>query len=147
VRIPADLQVGFEEIDGQHGAILAALEEAQRALPARDLPALRAALAGLGDLLVAHFAAEEAFMAESLYPDRTRHKAAHDLFMQDLAQLVREVEGGGLGEQVSQWVNTRLPEWMKFHIRVNDLPLGRFLAARRFRPRPGSAAGAKPRVS
>jgi hypothetical protein len=35
---------------------------------------------------------------------------------------------------VLQWITARVPEWIKFHIQVNDLPLGRFLASRRFRP-------------
>jgi hemerythrin len=147
VHLPAELLVGFEEMDRQHRGIFDALEQARRASLSRDLPSLRAAVAALGDLLVAHFAAEEAFMAESLYPDRARHKAAHDLFMQDFAQLGHELEARGLGDLASSWVNTRLPEWVKFHIRVNDEPLGRFLAARRFRPRSASAAAPKPQCS
>ena len=147
MHLPAELSVGFEELDRQHGVVLEALEAACRSSLERNLPALRAAAAALGDALVAHFAAEEAFMEESLYPDRARHKAAHDLFMQDFAQLGRELQGAVLTDHAARWVNTRVPEWVKFHIRVNDEPLGRFLAARRFRPRAPAAAAPKSQAS
>lgn len=139
MRIPQELTLGFEEMDRQHRALFAAMETAQAAAVVGDLPGTRAAVAVLGDALVWHFASEEAFMAESLYPDRARHKAAHDLFMQDFAQLGRELQGG-LSDLVVQWIGTRVEEWVKFHIRVNDAPLAEFLSARRYRPRPAAAA-------
>lgn len=141
-RIPAEALVGFDEIDGQHRAIFEAMEAARAAAASGDRGATAAAVATLGDVLLAHFAAEEARMAESLYPDRARHKAAHDLFMQDFAQLGRELEGG-LSEAAVQWIATRVPEWVKFHIRVNDAPLGTYLASRRDRPAAGGARNAK----
>ncbi len=146
-RLPVEYAVGFEEMDQQHRAILGALGQAAQAAAARDLPAARQVLAGLGDALVAHFAAEEAFMAESRYPDRARHKAAHDLFMQDFAQLGRELSQTGLSDAVVQWITTRVPEWVKFHIRVNDEPLARYLTSKRFRPRPAGASALKPGAS
>ena len=146
VRLPPEMAVGFEEIDAQHRGLLEAMDAARAAAAGGDLLATRAAVAALGDVLLSHFAAEEAFMAESLYPDRSRHKAAHDLFMQDFAQLGRELEAG-LSELAAQWVETRVPEWVKFHIRVNDLPLGRYLASKHFRPAPRGARAAKPSAS
>jgi len=32
------------------------------------------------------------------------------------------------------WVTRRIPEWLKFHISVNDYPLGLYLARRRTLP-------------
>jgi hemerythrin len=143
---PRELVVGFEAIDDQHRELLERLEAAGIAAATGDAGATRTALALVGDVLVAHFAAEEVFMAESLYPDRARHKAAHDLFLQDFAQLSRELEGG-LSDAVLHGIATRVPEWIKFHIRVNDVPLAEYLAARRFRPRPAQTRTVKPQAS
>jgi hemerythrin len=145
-RIPSELSVGFEEIDAQHRGLFEAMDAARRAADTGDLAATRSAVCALGDVLMAHFAAEEGFMAQSLYPDRARHKAAHDLFMQDFAQLNRELETG-LTELAAQWIATRVPEWVKFHIRVNDSALGEFLSSKRFRPSARGASLAKPQAS
>lgn len=146
MRMPPELVLGYEEIDTQHRGILEAMERAAAAARAGDLPGTRAAVAALGDVLVGHFSAEEGFMAESLFPDRGRHKAAHDLFMQDFAQLGRELSGG-LSDLVVQWVATRVPEWVKFHIRVNDSALATYLSSKRYRPAAYSVRSAKPQAS
>jgi hemerythrin-like metal-binding protein len=145
-RLPPELTLGFAEFDQQHRGLLEAVEAARAAALSGDASAARAAVASLGDALVAHFATEEGFMQESLYPDRARHKAAHDIFMQDFAQLGREMEGG-VGDQVAQWIGTRVAEWVKFHIRVNDAPLAEYLSSRRFRPRAGAPRAVKPQAS
>jgi hemerythrin len=133
-KLTSELMSGFEEIDGQHRMLFQRLDGVLEAVKSDDLAATKQTFQGLGDYLIAHFAAEESFMAAASYPERSRHKAAHDLFMQDFAQLARELEATGLSVPVLQWITARVPEWIKFHIQVNDLPLGRFLASRRFRP-------------
>lgn len=129
--------MGFEELDGQHRLLLQDVAAAREALE-RGLDALKVALAKLGDSYVSHFSSEEALMEESAYPERTKHKGAHDLFMQDFAQLGREVETFGLTPLVQHWVSKRLADWTHFHIQVNDAPLGRYLASRRLRAQPGA---------
>ena len=134
LKLTSELVSGFEEIDGQHRVLFQRLDCVLEAVKSDDLAATKQAFQGLSDYLIAHFAAEESFMAAARYPDRSRHKSAHDLFMQDFAQLARELEATGLSVPVLQWITARVPEWIRFHIQVNDLPLGRFLASRRFRP-------------
>lgn len=147
VRLAPELTLGFEEIDTQHRGILEAMDRAAESARAGNLAATRSAVATLGDQLVAHFSAEEGFMAESLFPDRGRHKAAHDLFMQDFAQLGRVLAGEGLSDLVVQWVATRVPEWVKFHIRVNDSALAAYLSSKRYRPAARPSRAAKPQAS
>jgi hemerythrin-like metal-binding protein len=120
----------------QHRILLERIDEATSAAKADDLARTRQALSSLGDYLVSHFQAEESMMADSAYPERVRHKSAHDLFLQDFAQLGQELEVAGLCPPVLSWVSSRVPEWLKFHIQVNDLPLGRYLMNRRYRPAP-----------
>ena len=146
-RLPPELSVGFEEIDGQHRQLLRHVEVATEAVASDDLSRVRVALSELGDYLVAHFADEEAFMAQASYPERARHKAAHDIFLQDFLQLGQELETSGLTPLVRQWIVARVPEWIRFHVHVNDIPLGHFLTSRKFRPEAAGAAFAKPRAS
>ena len=146
VRLSTELTVGFEEIDRQHRRLIESMDSASAAARTGDLAAVRAAVAALGDELVTHFSSEEGFMAETLYPDRARHKAAHDLFLQDFAQLGKELDAG-LSELAVHWLTVRVPEWVKFHIGVNDAPLGQYLTARQFRPEQPRPPAAKPRPS
>jgi len=138
-RHAAGFEVGFEEMDAQHGHIFDRMEALTAALHADDGAAARAAIVALRDSLATHFAFEESVMEAAKYPERGRHKAAHDLFMQDFAQLTRDMEATGLSVPVIETFTSRIPEWVKFHIQVNDAPLGRFLAGARSRP------GAEPR--
>jgi hemerythrin len=147
IRLTPDLFVGYEDIDGQHRTLFQRLDAAIEAVEADDAAAAHAAMTKLGDYLMAHFGAEESFMNAAHYPERGRHKSAHDLFMQDFMQLGQELKAAGLSVPVVQWVTLRVPEWLKFHIQVNDVPLGRFLASKRFRPETESARVDKPRVS
>ena len=132
-RLAPELASGFEDIDGQHGVLFQRLDVALQAVQTDNLAATKHALQGLGDYLLAHFAEEEKIMASAAYPERGRHKSAHDLFMQDFVQLTRELDVTGLSVPVVEWIQTRVPEWLKFHIQVNDVPLGHFLAARRLK--------------
>ncbi len=144
-RLPTPLLVGFEEIAAQHRILLDHLDAAIAAAKADDSLTARKAVASLGDYLMAHFASEESLMAAASYPERGRHKAAHDLFMQDFAQLCRELELTGLSVPVVDWIASRVPEWVKFHIQVNDVPLGRYLASRQNRAEVEPLSSRKPR--
>jgi hemerythrin len=145
-RLASELTSGYEEIDGQHRALLQRVEVVVAAAQSDDLARTRGALTALGDYLLSHFQAEESLMEESGYPERARHKTAHDLFMQDFAQLGKELGEAGLSPPVLTWIAIRLPEWLKFHVQVNDLPLGRYLTSRRFPPAAPARAD-KPRAS
>jgi hemerythrin len=144
-RLPAELVVGFEDIDEQHRTLFQRLDAAIQAAVADDSAGARAAMSALGDNLAAHFNAEESFMTATLYPERGRHKAAHDLFMQDFAALNEEMRLSGLSVPVVQWIRSRLREWVSFHIQVNDAPLARYLASKRFRPQAQATQGGKAR--
>ena len=146
-RLTPELIAGYEEIDGQHRILFERLEAAVNAVQADDAASAHDAMTKLGDYLMAHFAAEESFMNSAHYPERGRHKSAHDLFMQDFVQLGEELKSGGLSVPFVQWITMRVPEWLKFHIQVNDVPLGRFLASKRFRPEAAAPRVDKPRAS
>jgi len=136
-----ELFVGWDEIDAQHKEILVRLADLHGRVEQGDEFGAQAALEALADTMVLHFATEQDLMDRSSYPDRAAHKGAHDLFLHDLHALSTELEEVGLTEQVRDWVGGRMTEWLTFHIRTNDLPLGRHLA--RLRHRSGAAPAAQ----
>ncbi len=142
----SDLKVADERIDAEHAEIfrrLAALADALTGPAA----AIEPAVAALADALVTHLASEEQLMEEALYPERARHKSAHELFMADFLQMRETLASDGATPTVADWVTRRIPEWLRFHISVNDLPLGIFLARRRAQQaggRPTATGGKRP---
>jgi len=58
-KLTSELMSGFEEIDGQHRMLFQRLDGVMEAVKSDDLTATKQAFQGLGDYLIAHFAAEE----------------------------------------------------------------------------------------
>ena len=126
----SQLTLNHELLDAQHAEIFRSLARLADAL-AGPRDALEEAVAAVSDALVTHLATEERIMEEALYPERTRHKSAHDLFMADFLQMRELLRIDGPSPAVADWVTRRIPEWLRFHISVNDHPLGVYLARRR----------------
>ncbi len=137
-----ELILNHELLDAQHVEVFRRLAEAGEALRA-DRALLEATVAAFTDALLDHLSAEEQIMEETLYPERVRHRSAHEMFVADLSQMRAELARLGPTPDVEAWILRRLPEWLRFHIRVNDAPLGEFLARRRS-PRAGGARPGKP---
>lgn len=126
----SQLTLNHELLDAQHAEIFRCLAALGDAL-AGPREGIEAAVAALSDALVTHLASEERIMEESLYPERARHRSAHELFMADFLQMRRLLHAEGPTPAVSDWITRRIPEWLRFHISVNDHPLGLYLARRR----------------
>lgn len=131
-----DLILDVEDLDRPHAVLVARLATAGALLDAPRAELEQAVSAFIDDLM-AHLAAEEALMEETLYPERARHKSAHEMFVSDLLQLREELREKGPTPVVGEWIRTRIPEWFRFHVKVNDAPLAAHLARRR--PQPGDA--------
>lgn len=131
-----DLTLNHELLDAQHADVFRCLAHLADVLGGPPEERERA-LAALTDSLVTHLAAEEQLMIDALYPERARHKSAHELFMADFLQMREALRTDGVTPAVNDWVRRRIPEWLRFHISVNDFPLGVYLARRRQQP-PGT---------
>jgi hemerythrin len=132
-----ELAVNHAQLDEEHVEIFRKLEAAARSL-AGTREAAERAVGILADAIVENLVSEERLMDETFYPDRTRHRAAHELFMADFASMRDELREKGPTPLVEVWLGMRLPEWLRFHIRVNDAPLAAHLARRR-QAEPGDA--------
>lgn len=120
-------KAGRDAIDVQHRAIFAFLSELEQSLAAKDAAGAMAALDRIWDEMVGHFGTEEALMEAHAYPERAAHGSAHHLFLEDLRALIAEQRASGLSDRVLAWAKVRMPEWIQFHVRTNDIPLERFL--------------------
>jgi hemerythrin-like metal-binding protein len=135
-----DLLLDHPDLDRQHALVLVRLDQIADALD-RPRDEIERVVSAFADELMSHLASEEALMEETLYPERGRHKSAHELFAADFLQMRDELREKGPTPVVEEWIRTRIPEWLKFHIRVNDAPLAAYLARRR--PQPGDVVRSK----
>ncbi len=133
----ADLVIHHETLDAQHAGLFRLLDAAAVAFEQGGKRDLVRAVEAFTEAMLEHTASEEALMEESLYPDRGRHRVAHEVFLTDLRQLAAELDATGPTPQVGAWVRVRLPEWLRFHIAANDAKFGQHLA---HRPAGGRAA-------
>jgi hemerythrin-like metal-binding protein len=125
-----DLLLNHDLLDGEHMEIFRRIADASAVLDG-PTAGVEKAVAALADALVTHLATEERLMDESLYPERARHRSAHELFMADFLQMRDELREKGPTPLVAEWIQRRIPEWLRFHVRVNDLPFGLYLSRRR----------------
>ncbi len=141
-----ELILNHELLDAQHADLFHRLSMVAEILDGPEAQ-VEAAVAALGDALMAHIAEEERIMDDALYPERRRHKSAHEMFMSDFVQFRRELAEEGATPAVADWLTHRIPDWLRFHITVNDVPLGIYLSRRKpstAGARPGSPGGQRP---
>ena len=132
--IPKELRLDHPDLDRQHGELFGLLESAAAAFDLGDRAELLTALARFTEALLTHTAEEDRLMEASLFPDRGRHRQAHELFLADLERLRLEVEAGGATPVVDEWLRLRVPEWLRFHVAVNDTKVAQHLATHRATP-------------
>ncbi len=125
-----ELTLNNEVLDGQHVELFRRLSAAAAAVEG-PREALLEAVDAFADTLVSHLAVEERMMDETLYPERVRHKSAHELFIADFEKVRAELRASGATPAVADGLRRRVPEWLRFHTRVNDAPFGAYLARRR----------------
>jgi hemerythrin len=128
------LSVGIPEIDAQHQELFRRVDRLLAATLADDHGETGAMLAFLGEYVEVHFATEERFMQEVAYPGLERHRGEHERFVADLRALHRDFAGGGAFPGLVGRLNRQIGDWLRGHVCVTDLALGRF-ASRARQPR------------
>jgi len=138
----SDLLVDHPDLDRQHGELFRLLEGAGRAYDTGGKAEVVAAVARFTDALLTHTAEEDRLMEASLYPERVRHRMAHEVFLADLERLRQELEATGPTPAIGEWLRIRIPEWLRFHLAANDIKVAQHLSSKR-----GAAAQATRRTT
>jgi hemerythrin-like metal-binding protein len=125
-----ELTLNHADLDRQHADLFRQVEAAAVAAEQGTRAEAERAVQTFADALLEHLAAEDAVMDETLYPERGRHKLAHEMFVRDFMQLREELREKGPTPVVAEWLRTRIPEWLRFHILANDVPLATHLSSR-----------------
>jgi hemerythrin len=136
IEFDKEMVLDHPELDRHHAVLFARLASAVGTLDGTTAE-VESAVSRFADELLSHLAGEEALMEETAFPDRKRHRSAHELFVADFLQMRTELREKGPTPLVAEWIRTRIPEWLRFHVRVNDSVFAAHLARRR--PQPGDA--------
>jgi hemerythrin len=127
------LAVGVPEVDAQHQELFRRAERLILALRAGDRREVAPLVRYLTAYAVEHFAAEERFMREVGYPDLEAHRAQHEAFRRDFAEMVADYERKGATPLVALTIHNWLSDWLRRHVGGVDVEIGRFVAAKRAR--------------
>jgi len=125
------LAAGHPVIDAQHREIFkrfGTLLEACNQGRARE--SLQELFGFLDRYVKEHFSVEEELMTRHAYPARDKHLAEHQLFIDQLARLRKELEANGITPLVLIRTTKTLIYWLTHHIRTVDCQLGDFLHLR-----------------
>ena len=131
------LAVGVPEIDAQHQELFRRADRLVSALRAGDRGAVQPLVRYLTEYVVEHFAAEERYMREIGYPGLEGHRAAHDAFREDFAEMLADYERKGPTPLVALSMHNWLSDWLRRHVGGLDVEIGRYADAKRRGPDAG----------
>jgi len=121
--------VNIAALDRQHQRLFAIINELNQALSnGHGRTVTEPVLQKLMDYATAHFAAEEALLAEHKFPETAAHRAGHDKFSQSMAKFRADHRAGKPGVPVT--LILFLQSWLKEHILESDKAYSSFLNSR-----------------
>ncbi len=125
------LAIGVPEIDAQHQELFRRAERLITALRSGDRREVDPLVRYLRDYVVEHFSAEERYMREIGFPGLVGHRAAHDAFREDFAEMLADYERKGPTPLVALSMHNWLSDWLRRHVGGLDVEIGRFADAKR----------------
>ena len=125
-----DLATGSAEIDHQHKTIFFRINEMLDACKqGKGRAKVESLIKFLEEYILTHFGEEERFMKKHGYPEYAAHKALHEEFKAQLAELKKQVATEGVGVHTVITTNQLVVNWFINHIRKVDTKLGAFWTA------------------
>ncbi|HSV30363.1 MAG TPA: hemerythrin family protein [Candidatus Omnitrophota bacterium] len=123
-------KIGQEEMDAEHLILFSILNQLNINIQ-NDMAGACVAdvLGALGSYIDYHFAHEEALMKSWGYPGLEGHSAKHHEFMNEIARLRREADGGDM-LQAGLKVRAFVLDWLLSHILESDAEYAAFIAAK-----------------
>ena len=118
----SEFNLGIEEIDSEHRALVALINALHDAMSAGAGRAdVVDGISEIYTLVATHFAREEAFMRETRYMAYAEHKEDHEVLLDDLREILDEVGSGG--EYAEARLSADLQYWFSEQFRTHDARL------------------------
>ena len=122
-----ELEVGQENMDAEHRALVDALNQLHDAMAeGRGRAEVNRTLAFLRDYAVRHFTSEEELMVRHGFPEAASHFAEHADLISRVSSFLADHRSGRV--QSPEEILAFLERWLLDHILVQDRELGAFLA-------------------
>ncbi|HSN51318.1 MAG TPA: bacteriohemerythrin [Woeseiaceae bacterium] len=119
-----EFNLGIEEIDSEHRALVALINALHDAMSAGAGRAdIVEGMSQIHALVAAHFAREEAFMREARYMAYAEHKEDHEVLLDALCDMIDRV--GSDGEYDETGLSADLQYWFAEHFSTHDARLHR----------------------
>ncbi len=131
IRWDDTFSIGVEEIDNQHKTLLSIINDlADSIAEGKNSEVLAEIIGRLFDYTLEHFHTEERIFSLSSFPEADAHKLEHAGFIEKVAQFKDDF----LNERADPSLEmiTYLCDWLKNHIKKNDMRLGPYLRENRF---------------
>lgn len=124
------LAIGIDEIDSQHKAIIALINDLEAQKGRGDDLSATKTLQFLRTYLHDHFNLETELMLDLGYPDLDAHRQQHELFINHVVFFEIEKEFGVVSNQMLADILAFLQDWFLTHITKEDKILGAFARSR-----------------
>jgi hemerythrin len=108
---------GFPKIDEQHQLLVEVVNEVFEMLSAQNSDGIETTLSRLDSYVADHLVLEEAYMAETGYPDAPVHREAHEQFTKHLAAIRANSASPTV---VALRAAVLLNDWLKDHLLTED---------------------------
>jgi len=122
------METGVPVIDRQHKELVRQVNELVEAMRAgKGRQVVGDTLVFLGRYAQEHFETEEGLMKRFGYPGYERHRAVHEAFKRDFADLSAEYDRNPEKLALTIKVQKRVMDWLREHILRVDAEAGRYL--------------------
>jgi hemerythrin len=129
-----NLELGIEEIDGQHRELFRRGERLFHALRQGEPAAAELMLSSFRDFVLSHFEFEERWMQRAEFPQLSQHREAHRDFADRLHRVTGEYRRQGPTAGVAETLQLWLDAWLREHIVGEDRALGHWALAHDLTP-------------
>lgn len=125
------LEIGHPVVDAQHRGIVERLNALHQAMLRGELEETPRLLEYLTTYVAEHFSTEERLMREADYPGLAEHRAQHERFVREYAEMAATLREKGATVSLTLRVKSWLGDWVRDHVATTDMAMGRWLFERR----------------
>ncbi len=117
IRWKPELEIGIEEIDKQHKALINAVNEfLQACAEGKGKEEVKRTMDFLSDYVVTHFNYEQDYQKKYGYPKYDQHLKMHQAFLKEVENLKKKYEAEGASLHFTIQVSRKVVDWIITHI-------------------------------